>query len=453
MSRTTSASARMASFIADLDIGAVPPDVVRLARLHMADAVGVALAAASVPAHRDMVCALRRQSAHAGPASVLGFGDHAPPEMAALINGTSMHSLEYDDTHMGAIVHGSAVIVPTVLAMAQEQGLRLSDAVRLTIAGWELLVRLGEAAPGGFQRRGFQVTSAGGVIVAALLAAQARGQSTATMTHAAGIAGSQASGIFAFLSNGSNVKALHPGWAAHAAIWASTLAASGMTGPAAVLEDKYGVFAAYAADPDAGERLHASLDQLGTRWALREAAFKFYPCCHYIHPYLEAAEQLREQAAGTPIVAAHCRVAPGAALVIAEPWAAKQQPRDNNEAKYSLPYTVACALLGIPIDVPAMTVAPLNDAALMLAKRVTAEAWDDSGFPQQFGAVLEATLADGRVLRAHIAQVMGSFERPASEQRIQAKFLANAARTVTEAEALRLWDAFLTTDDVAAVMA
>jgi len=452
MSRTESASARMAAFVADLNLGAVPDDVERLARLHMADAVGVALAAAAVPAHRDMVRTLRQQSPHAGPASLLGFDDRAPSDIAALINGTSMHSLEYDDTHMGAIVHGSAVIVPTVLAIAQEQDLRLSDAVRLTIAGWELLVRLGEAAPGGFQRRGFQVTSAGGAIVAALLAAQARGQSIATMTHAAGIAGSQASGIFAFLSNGSNVKALHPGWAAHAAIWASTLAGSGMTGPAAVLEDKYGVFAAYADDRNAGDRLHTTLDGLGARWALREAAFKFYPCCHYIHPYLEAAEHLREQAAGAPIVAVHCRVAPGAALVIAEPWSVKQQPRDNNEAKYSLPYTVACALLGIPIDVLAMTVAPLDDAALTLAKRVTTEPWDDSGFPQKFGAVLDVTLADGRVLQARIAQVMGSVERPASEQRIQAKFLANATRTVTKAEALKRWDAFLTSDELASAM-
>jgi 2-methylcitrate dehydratase PrpD len=453
MSRLDSASARMAAFVVDLKIEDVPADVVRLARLHIADAVGVALAAAAVPAHRDMVRALRQQSPHEGPASVLGFDDRAPPEMAALINGTSMHSLEYDDTHMGAIVHGSAVIVPTVLAMAQAQGLRMSDVVRLTVAGWELLVRLGEAAPGGFQRRGFQVTSAGGVIVAALLAAYARGQSLATMTHAAGIAGSQASGIFAFLSNGSNVKALHPGWAAHAAIWASLLAGAGMTGPAAVLEDKYGVFAAYADDRDAGDRLHAALDGLGARWALREAAFKFYPCCHYIHPYLEAAEHLRAQAAGVAVVAAHCRVAPGAALVIAEPWSAKQQPRDNNEAKYSLPYTVACALLGVPIDVPAMTVAPLDQAALALARQVTVESWEDSGFPQRFGAVVEATLADGRVLRGHIAQVMGSVERPASDRQIQAKFLANAARTLTASEALRRWEAFCTAEDLAAVMA
>src|SRR5690606_39196013 len=107
--------------------------------------------------------------------------------------------LEFDDTHMRSIVHGSAVIVPPILAVAQEQGLSLSEVLRLTVVGWELLVRVGQAAAGAFQRRGFQVTSVGGAVVAAILAAAARGADVQTIARAAGIAGSQASGIFEFL--------------------------------------------------------------------------------------------------------------------------------------------------------------------------------------------------------------------------------------------------------------
>jgi len=301
---SASLTERMIGFARNLELAQVPEDVLTLARLHLADAIGVALAAASVPAHRAMLTKLRRASPETGAATVLGFADPAPAHVAALINGTSMHSLEYDDTHMGSIVHGSAVIVSTVLAMAEEQNLTLDEALRLTIVGWELLVRLGEASPGSFQKRGFQVTSVGGAVVAAILAATARGCNAEQTAHAAGIAGSQASGIFEFLSNGSKVKALHPGWAAHSAIWAAMLADSGLTGPMTVLEGKHGIFAAYADDREAGDRLAASLATLGERWTLREAAFKFYPCCHYIHPYLEAAELLRMQANGVDIIAA-----------------------------------------------------------------------------------------------------------------------------------------------------
>lgn len=443
----------MIDFVRSLTLSQIPEDVLTLARLHLADAIGVALAAASVPAHRAMLTKLRKASPELGTATVLGFAAPAPAAVAALINGTSMHSLEYDDTHMGSIVHGSAVIVSTVLAVVEEQGLTLDEALRLTVAGWELLVRLGEASPGGFQQRGFQVTSVGGAVVSAVLAASARGCDAGQMAHAAGVAGSQASGIFEFLSNGSKVKALHPGWAAHGGIWAAMLAESGMTGPMTVLEGKHGIFAAYADDREAGARLASSLATLGERWTLREAAFKFYPCCHYIHPYLEAAELLRTQAQGVDILAAHCKVAAGAATVIAEPWAAKQTPRDSNAAKYSLPYTVAKVLLGQPIGLDSMTGPTIDAHAVALAAAVTAEPWPDSGFPAKFGADLSVTLVDGRVLHHAIPQVLGSPERPAGVDRIRQKFLANASGSLPMATCESVWAEILEGGQLATLVA
>lgn len=435
---------RMAAFAATVQQADIPDDVMALARLHMADAVGVALAASSVPSHRHFLSSLLAQFPTPGPATVLGVGRTAEACVAALMNGTSMHSLEYDDTHMRSIVHGSAVIVATVLAVAQQQKLSLPQALRLTVVGWECLVRLGVAAEGAFQRRGFQVTSVGGAIVAAVLASAARDADANVIARAAGIAGSQASGIFEFLSDGSNVKALHPGWAAHSGIWAASLASAGMTGPMSVLEGKHGIYAAYADDRAAGDRLHAELDSLGQTWLLRDAAFKFYPCCHYIHPYLEAAAILREQARclGRRIVSARTRVASGAGLVIAEPWERKQAPRDSNDAKYSLPYCVALVLLGKPVDVTAMTEGPLDAQAVQFAGQISVQAWQDSGFPARFGADLTITLDDGQVLHSRIDQVLGSADRPATTGQVQDKFLQNAGRAMSRSEAQALWDAF-----------
>src|SRR5690606_15556426 len=105
--------------------------------------------------------------------------------------------------------------------------LSVADALKLSITGWEVMVRLGLAAPGAFQRRGFQITSVAGALVAALMATLARGGSRRNLVDAQGIAGSQASGIFEFLSEGATVKALHPGWAAHAGMVASEFAIAG----------------------------------------------------------------------------------------------------------------------------------------------------------------------------------------------------------------------------------
>ncbi|WP_442595629.1 MmgE/PrpD family protein [Parapusillimonas sp. JC17] len=435
-----SLSARAAHFAHELVGAAVPGDVLHLARLHLADAIGVGLAAASVAKHRRLLETLRTSHPAAGPATALGLAGTWPPAIAALMNGTSMHSLEFDDTHMGSIVHGSSVIVPAALAASQARSGTLESLTRLVVAGWEILVRLGQASPGGFQRRGFQVTSVGGAPVAALLAAVAKGLPLEQTVAAAGIAGSQAGGIFEFLSNGSNVKALHPGWAAHSGLWAADLAQGGMTGPETVLEGRFGLFNAYADDGAAGAAMAGLLDSLGAEWRLLDAAFKLYPCCHYIHPYLEAAESILAEAGAAPAVdSVLCKVAPGASLVICEPWTAKQSPRSTNEAKYSLPYCLARILSGKPIDLDAMTGERIDENAVALSQRIQWESRPESPFPEKFDADLTVVLEDGRRFHRYIEQVAGSAERPAGEDAIERKFMGNAERLLGERGAQNAW--------------
>src|SRR5262249_56307696 len=122
------------------------------------------------------------------------------------------------------IVHGSAVLAPTALAAAQEAEASGEDLLRAYILGWEVLVRMGLAAPGGFQARGFQVTSVAGTLVAALQAAELAMLDENRTVAALGIALSQAAGVFEFLSNGSSVKSMHPGWAAHPGLLPARLA-------------------------------------------------------------------------------------------------------------------------------------------------------------------------------------------------------------------------------------
>ncbi|AQH02419.1 hypothetical protein A9R05_26025 [Burkholderia sp. KK1] len=437
-------SARIADFVLGLDLAAIPARVQHLARLHVADALGVGLASSSVPAFGGFARILRSGAPLPGPATVLGAREGAEPSTAALINGTLMHSLEYDDTHMASIVHGSAVIVPAALAAGEAAGLSLDAIVALVAAGWETLVRIGAASRGNFQRRGFQVTSVGGVLIAALIAARARGLSRDASVDAMGISGSQAGGIFEFLSNGSTVKALHPGWAAHAGFWAAACAAAGMTGPSTVLEGRFGLFNTYAGDPDSSARLADELDTLGTQWKLEEAAFKFQPCCHYIHSYIESARALIAQAGGVDAIdTVHCRVAPGVAPVICEPWRAKQNVRNGTEAKHSLPYCVALAMLDLPIDVGSMTADGVDARATALAQRIDWSAYDESAFPARFDAAMSVTLKSGRVLHHAVDDVFGSATRQASDADVRAKFEGNASRALDANGVDDVWRAVL----------
>ena len=122
------------------------------------------------------------------------------------------------------------------------------------IKGWEMMIRAGLAAPGKFQQQGFQITSVAGTLGAALVAAELLRLDDAQRMNALGIALSQSSGVFEFLTNGSTVKSLHAGWAAHGGIVAAALAGAGLTGPATAFEGQFGLFRRFAADPDAADR-------------------------------------------------------------------------------------------------------------------------------------------------------------------------------------------------------
>ncbi len=436
---------RIVDFATDCRLDDVPAPVQALARLHALDAVGVGLGASRLSVNRGLVDRLATLGA-AGNArcSLLGSRAAVSAPMAALGNGTLIHSLEFDDTHMASIVHGSAVVVPAALAAAQQHALGTRAFVRLVTIGWEALVRIGLAAPGAFQRRGFQVTSVGGTLVAALLGAIAQGASRGQAVAAIGIAGSQAGGIFEFLSDGSSVKAMHPGWAAHSGLIAAELAMAGMTGPATVLEGRFGVFRAHGDAPQGGEALASLLDGLGGTWLLAQAAFKFHPCCHYIHPFLECADDLRGRVPEVDsIVSIECEVPEGEAAIICEPWDRKRSPASRNDAKYSLPYCLARRLLGRTLDVDDFAGGPVDADAIRLAARITWRPMQDSGFPARFPARLRARLADGREVVVEVAQVDGSAERPPDASRVVEKFRRNVEGACTPRGADALVEALL----------
>jgi len=427
---------RIAAFAFELE--RIPEDVAICAVDHILDAIGVGLAASSLPGSARLHAAVRALGA-GEEAAALGFAGSLPMPSAALINGTFIHSLEYDDTHTASIVHGSSVVVAAALASAQEHGASSAEFVRAVVAGWEVMIRMGLAAPGAFQRRGFQITAVGGPFVAALLGTLLAHRSASDAVHAMGIAGSQAGGVFEFLAEGATVKAMHPGWAAHAGLVAAELAAGGMTGPSSIFEGQHGFYRLYAGDEHAPARLAGLLNSLGSRWLILEASLKGYPCCHYLHPFLEAAARLRSKGAcAEDISSVECAVPEEEAMLICEPWERKLAPASGYEAKFSLPYALAVMLCDGEVGVATFAGTASHRAALELAQRVRWRPWPNSGFPQCFPARVRLRMRDGSTVEETIPQVRGSPERPFSRAEVDAKFTANAALRLGEGGAREL---------------
>lgn len=404
---------------------AIPPGVREAAKLHLLDAIGVGLAAAATSAGRPYLDAARTLNGIGGPASVFGARDGFAPATAALANGGMMHALEYDDTHTGSIVHGSSVLAAAALAVAEAAGASGDELLTTYIKGWELLIRAGLAAPGKFQAHGFQITSVAGTLAAALIASDLFGLDETRSVHAIGIALSQASGVFEFLTNGSTVKSLHAGWAAHAGVTAATLAGAGLTGPATAFEGQFGLFRQFATDAGAADRFAAEIASLGVEWHLPDAAFKFYPCCHYIHPFIEALEIALRQNSNTTPETIICEVPPGAALLISEPWERKLKPASGHEARYSLPIALAACLVEGSVTPVKFADAPSAEIVAK-AECISARPMANARFPQRFEARLHVRFANGNTTEIYVDDVFGGPRRPATREAILEKFRANA---------------------------
>ena len=407
----------------------LPEAALQAARLHFIDALGVGLAAAGSPvgaAYRDAGA----QFAGAGPATVLGQTGGAAPADAALVNGGLMHSLEFDDTHTGSIMHGSSVLAAATLAAGEAHGASGAALLGAYARGWQALGYLGLAAPGKFHARGFQATSVAGTIAAALIGAELGGLDEDRTVAAVGIALSQSSGVMEFLSNGSSVKSLHSGWAAHGGLLAALLAKAGMTGPETALEGRYGLFATFAGDAEAPSRLRDLLPSYGRRWLVTEAGFKFFPCCHYLHPFLEAAGLLADRGVkAADVKSLRFLVPAGAAPVICEPWERALEPATGHAARWSLPITVAARLIDGKVDLSTFE-QTASTAVRALARQSRWEPLPDARFPERFEAVIECELASGRKETVRIDDVDGNHTRPPSAERVLGKFRNNAARTL-----------------------
>ena len=408
---------------------ATPSEAARAAgRLHALDALGVGLAASTL----DQGEIWRRFSKGLpnGPALLLARAGGASPSDAALVNGGLIHSLEFDDTHTASIVHGSAVLLPAALAAAQASGASGAAMLDAYIKGWDALIRIGLAAQGGFQKRGFQITSVGGALIAALIAADLMGATDEQAVAAIGIALSQASGVFEFLTNGSSVKSMHPGWAAHAGLMAASLAMAGMGGPETAIEGTRGLFAAFTAEGRGADALSHTLGDFGSVWHIVDAAFKFVPSCHYLHPFVEGAQLLMEQGVrADDIESGTLRIAEGAAPIVCDPWDIKLNPRDGHAARWSLPIVVAEQFVHGRVDLETFT-RPADAATRTLAARMTWQKLEPHQFPHAFEAELAMTLKDGSERSVRLDDVFGNRSRPAGETAILAKFRANAGRAL-----------------------
>ena len=241
--------------------------------------------AACAIAGRDEPAAKLLQLEGEGGAQVFGRFPMSAPN-AALINGTMGHALDYDDTHFDHIGHTSAVIMPAVIAMAQDQNLPgMSRVIDAALVGSEAAVRVGCWLGRDHYQIGYHQTATAGAFGATVALARLLQLDRTTTHHAIGLTATMASGLKGQF--GTMGKPLNAGLAARTAVEAVTWAKAGMTSDPNGLDS----FAATH---------HAQRDETAWTdddpWMINRISHKFHACCHGLHAMLEALKTLDVQA-------------------------------------------------------------------------------------------------------------------------------------------------------------
>lgn len=450
--RTETAAQAMVDFARGLRFEDLPPEVVEKAKLHLLDSIGIALASTKLEFGRAIHETVRAWGG-TPESTLIGFGGKVPAPSAALLNGSLIHGLDFDDTHLGAIIHVSTVVVAAALAVGEAHDVTGRELIAALVAGNEVDIRIGLAAPSEFHHRGFHPTPICGPFAAAIVTGRLSGHDRDAMTNAFGIAGSQAAGIQEFLRDGSSVKRFHPGWAAHGGVIAAQVAANGLTGPARVLEGHYGLYNVLLGPG----RFHEEVltDGLGERWETLNLSIKPYPCCHFGHAFIDSAKAIRHSTPEFRVdqidrIVANISPTPGDVLYLPEDM--KKRPPTPYAAMFSLPYMVALGLSGDRAGLPEFAADRIGDPALLaIAERV--ERTDDplSRYPTYFSGYLEVHLKDGRVLSHREEFNRGSPANPLPREEIEAKFLANAALGFGDNRGERVIDAVRRLESLASV--
>jgi 2-methylcitrate dehydratase PrpD len=412
----------LADRLVSLDGDRLPPAVRETCERLLIEAIGLCVAARRT----DYVRAALSAWTDPGTATAIGHPQPLAAAAAAFVNGTAVHGEDFDDTFEGGPVHAGAVVIPAVLAIAEQERLDGRAALRGVAAGVETMCRLSLVVPKAVHKAGFHPTAVFGPIAAAAGAGAALRLEPRRLVDSVGIAGSMSSGIIEYLAEGTWTKRMHAGWAAQSGLRAALLGRGGFSGPRTVFEGTHGLFHGFAHTREGN--YGALLDGFGERWLLSALAFKPYPCGTMIQPYIDCARRLSVRgldAAG--IVELVAEVADGTVHRLWEPLGEKRRPPNGYAAKFSAPWCIASAMVRGNVGLEAFTDDAVADERVRaLAAKVRYEIDPSNPYPQEFTGHLRVELADGRRVEERQTHLRGGAREPLTRADVEDKFTANA---------------------------
>lgn len=424
-------TSRLAAFIDSASFERLDECAVLTAKLCVADSIAVAVAGC----HEDSVARLVRVMMAAGSSgcsTLIGHRGGLAPLDAALVNGTAMHALDFDDVHPAMYGHPSAPIVAALLAASdlfERPGKTMLAA--LTV-GVDVACTLGRLVGPAHYAVGFHATGTLGSIGAAAACAKFIGCSLSQTQHALALAATQAAGLKSMF--GSMAKPLHAGKAAQVGLLSSLLAREGFLASPQGLEGAQGFLETHTSAPSA-LRFDQAFDEMPF---IKTVEFKRYAACALTHPAIRACESLGAKTGHEPQSLAELEVVvdPGHATVCDI-----RVPIDGNKLKFSIRWLCAMAWTGWDLQaLESYSNAAIKDEELAkLASKVVV-----NFEPEPDKWAVRATLVDGSVESRHLLD-FGTARSDASET-VHSKFFALLEPLIDDAQVDRAFESILSID-------
>ncbi|EAQ66900.1 hypothetical protein MED121_13270 [Marinomonas sp. MED121] len=336
----------------------LPADVIQTAKYAVLDYIGVAIPGSDQAVAQNLLNWAKQRS-WGSSACVIGSEARLDVEHAALVNAAAGHALDFDDTSWATIGHPTTVILPALLALAEQKESSGKALLLAYIAGVEVAHKVADLMMPETSENGWHTTGVFYALGTAAAACQLLALDQETTTRALALSLSKSGGI---RSNfGTQAKPYHAGMAAKAGLEAISLAQSGITSSSTALEGVDGFIQCYASQALAEKaRRMAKPILFGASWDLstKGYAYKKYPNCSGNHPACDSILALVESQKITwqEIASIHCGVS-----LLGPKELVCHQPQTPVEARFSIEYSIACALIYGQITLDEFTEAKIQD--------------------------------------------------------------------------------------------
>ncbi|RDE22607.1 MmgE/PrpD family protein [Motiliproteus coralliicola] len=425
-----------AKFLQEVCFAEIPEDVRVTSKQAILDYIGVAIPGSDQPVTRNLLnWALKRSWAETS--TVIGRSMKLDAEHAALINATAGHALDFDDTSWATIGHPTTVIVPALLGLAEESDVSGEALLVAYVAAVEVTHKIADLMMPDASENGWHTTGIFYSLGSAAGACKLLGLDQQTTVMALALALSKSSGI---RSNfGTQAKPYHAGMAAKAGLEAVSLARDGVTASETALEGADGFIQCFAGAALAQTtRESAKPVMFGIGWDIvrRGYAFKKYPNCSGNHPALDVLFALlaERQIRADQVEKIHCGVS-----LLGPKELVSHRPRSPVEARFSLEFSIACALVYGQVTLDQFCEDCILDPRVQsLIERISMSVDDDLaklGFIGTAPVKIWLTLKDGEEIYLENDLARGNPEKPFSNQEFSDKFRRCTQGLLPEAQA------------------